>query len=304
MKRKIAILISFMIVLTFALAACGGGGSSDDVSGSKYVGTWKADTASFAGESESFDDMIVLTLNDDGTGTMTGLNEEGGEEVSDFTWTLTDGGFKTSGDVKLKFKDDGDGIVANIIGVDLHFTRAGEEGEEVVDFIDGAAYGYAGDDPVEAACYEYMVETVSKNYDAADVSIPTVVIVHEDMTAEDEVLVYGDFWIDNYKIDGDTLKAVSGGNYPGCMHVSKSDYTVTAFDVVADGGKFESSAKEIFGDSYDDFMKVYGDSDALAESRKITVSDYVNLNKLDINYYQDEGWDPVELYHAPAETEE
>lgn len=304
MKRKIAILISFMMVLTFALAACGGGGSSDDVSGSKYVGTWKADTASFAGESESFDDMIVLTLNDDGTGTMTGLNEEGGEEVSDFTWTLTDGGFKTSGDVKLKFKDDGDGIVANIIGVDLHFTRAGEEGEEVVDFIDGAAYGYAGDDPVEAACYEYMVETVSKNYDAADVSIPTVVIVHEDMTAEDEVLVYGDFWIDNYKIDGDTLKTVSGGNYPGCMHVNKSDYTVTAFDVVADGGKFESSAKEIFGDSYDDFMKVYGDSDALAESRKITVSDYVNLNKLDINYYQDEGWDPVELYHAPAETEE
>ena len=142
MKRNIAILISFMMVLTFALAACGGGGSSDDVSGSKYVGTWKADTASFAGESESFDDMIVLTLNDDGTGTMTGLNEEGGEEVSDFTWTLTDGGFKTSGDVKLKFKDDGDGIVANIIGVDLHFTRAGEEGEEVVDFIDGAAYGY------------------------------------------------------------------------------------------------------------------------------------------------------------------
>ena len=34
----------------------------------------------------------------------------------------------------------------------------GEEGEEVVDLVDGAAYGYAGDDPVEAACYAYMVE--------------------------------------------------------------------------------------------------------------------------------------------------
>ena len=29
MKKKIAILISLMMVLTFALAACGGGGSED-----------------------------------------------------------------------------------------------------------------------------------------------------------------------------------------------------------------------------------------------------------------------------------
>ena len=57
-------------------------------------------------------------------------------------------------------------------------------------FGDGAAYGYGGDDPVEAACYAYMVETVGKSYDAADVSIPSVQIVHMDLTPEDVESIY------------------------------------------------------------------------------------------------------------------
>ena len=44
MKKKIAVLISFMMVLTFALAACGGGNA--DLSDSKYLGEWKADSLS------------------------------------------------------------------------------------------------------------------------------------------------------------------------------------------------------------------------------------------------------------------
>ncbi|MBQ6502062.1 MAG: hypothetical protein IJI87_12055 [Mogibacterium sp.] len=301
MKKKIAILISLAMVLTFALAACGGGSSSEDLSDSKYVGTWTTEKLSFAGESEELDDAFTLTLNADGTGTFNGVDEDGNEEVSNLTWSLTGDGFKTQGDAKMTFKDDGDAIVTKILGAELRFVKASEDGEEVVDHIDGAAYGYAGDDPVEAACYQYMVEEIAPQYSEAEISIPTVTIVHEDFTPEDEVLVYGDFWVENYNVEGDTLKNVSGGNHPGCMHVSKSDYTVTAFDQVEDGGNFESSAKEIFGEAYEDFMAVYGDSDARAESRKITVSDYVNLNNLDINYYQDEGWDPVELYHAPAD---
>ena len=302
MKKKIAILISLAMVLTFALAACGGGGG-EDLSDSKYVGSWVAKSLSIGDESGDIGDegVFTLTLNGDGTGTFVSVEADGTEEVSNITWSLTSDGFKTSGDMKMTFKDDGDNIKANIFGVDLHFVRAGEEGEEVVDLVDGAAYGYAGDDPVEAACYEYMVETVAKNFDAAEYSIPTVIIVHEDFTPEDEVLVYGDYWIENYNGEGDVLKCASGGNYPGCMHVSKKDYTVTAFDAVADGGDFDSSARDIFGEHYEDFMKVYGDSEGRAENRKITVSDFVNLNHLDFNYYQDEGWDPVELYHAPSE---
>lgn len=299
MKKKLAVLLSLTMVLTFALAACGGGSGSGDVADSKYVGTWKPDKLSFAGESEDIGDDFTLTLSADGTGTFNSVDEDGNEEVSNLTWSLTSDGFKTQGDAKMTFKDDGDAIVTKILGAELRFVKAAEEGEEVADYIDGAAYGYAGDDPVEAACYQYMAEEIAPQYSEAEISIPTVIIVSEDFTPEDEVLVYGDFWVENYNVEGDTLKTVSGGNHPGCMHVSKSDYTVTAFDQVEDGGNFEASAKEIFGEAYEDFMDVYGDSDARAETRKITVSDYVNLNHLDIKYYQDEGWDPVELYPAP-----
>ena len=290
MKKTLILLLSVVMVLTFALAACGGG--SEDLSDSKYVGTWKAQSMSLGDESEDFEGEYILTVNGDGTGTFSGE-----DEVNEFTWHLTSDGFKTKGDTKLTFKDEGDGIVTKLIGVELHFVRV-EEGaaEEVVDFVDGKAYGYAGDDPVEAACYEYMVETVGKSYESGEISIPTVEIFHVDYTPEDEVLVFGDFWVENYNAEGDTLKCVSGGNHPGVMHVSKTDYTVTAFDEVADGGDFESSAKALFGEHYDDFMAVYSDSDTRAENRKITVSDYVNLNGLDYKYYQDEGWDPVELY--------
>jgi dihydroneopterin aldolase len=85
--------------------------------------------------------------------------------------------------------------------------------------------------------------------------------VNVDDSDPNNVVVYGDFWINNYNIDGDTLSCVSGGDYPGVMHVSKDGdtYTVSSFDMVADGSGFEASAKELFGDNYDAFMKVYSD---------------------------------------------
>ena len=298
MKKKLAILLSLAMVLTFALAACGGGGG--DVADSRYVGTWVTEELSFAGESEALENDFTLELKADGTGTFSGVDEDGVEEVSNITWSLTDGGFKTQGDAKMKFKDDGDAIVTKILGAELRFTKA-EEGGASAAVVDGSPYGYGGDDPVEAACYKYMATEVSKDYEPADESIPTVAVVYEDSTPEDEILVYGDFWVDNYNLEGDVLKTASGGNYPGCMHVSKADYTVTAFDVVQDGENWDPSAKEIFGDHYDDFMKIHNDTDARNELRKVTVTDYVFLNALDAKYYQDEGWDPVELYPQPEE---
>ena len=175
--------------------------------------------------------------------------------------------------------------------------ESAEEPEETTEeaTVDATAYGYGGDDPVEAAIYKYMAEEMSKDYDAADVSIPTVQVVYVDYTGEDEILAYGDFWIENYNIEGDTLKCVSGGNYPGVFHLNK-DYEVTAFDQVADGGDFDASAKELFGEHYDDFMAVYSNSDARDELRRATVTDFVNFNGLDVTQYQDEGWDPIEIY--------
>ena len=80
------------------------------------------------------------------------------------------------------------------------------------------------------------------------------------------------------------------------LYTAGADRSDDSIESFADNG-----AKEIFGDHYDDFMKIHNDTDARNELRKVTVTDYVFLNALDAKYYQDEGWDPVELYPQPEE---
>lgn len=123
MKKFVAISVSIIMVFAvLALTACGGGGSSEDLSDSKYVGTWKGVEMAVADESEEFQDDIILTINGDGTGTLVG-SEEGETEESSFTWEPTSDGFKTKGDVKMTFKDDGDKITSKIIGVTMVFEK-------------------------------------------------------------------------------------------------------------------------------------------------------------------------------------
>ena len=178
-------------------------------------------------------------------------------------------------------------------------TDAAAEADQT-DPVNGAAYGYTGTDPVEAAVYQYLVETVASNYEPPEgaVSIPVVQIIDKDVDNDDgEAEVKGDFWIYNYVIEGDTLKMVSGGAHPGKMELIQvgSGYSVKEFEPVADGGAFESSAKDIFEEQYDQFMKINSDADAREALRAKTIADYVKANGLSVTKYQDEGWDPVEL---------
>ena len=162
---------------------------------------------------------------------------------------------------------------------------------------DAAEHGYAGSDPVEAAVYEYVADELSEGYSDAEYNIPIVSIVGTDDSNASDILVWGDFWVINYNGEGDTLKAASGGDYPGLIHLKKDDdeYEVVKMDMVADGGNFESSAKEIFGDKYDAFMKVNSDSEAREKLRAETIANFVKANSLNFTKYQDEGWDPVDI---------
>lgn len=120
--KKTTILLGLIFVIScMVLAGCGGSGgdSSADLSDSKYLGTWQAESMSLGDDSEAFEDEVFMTLNGDGTGVMTSADEE-----SSFTWEEIDGGFKTAGDVKMTFTDEGDGFVGKVIGVELHFVKA------------------------------------------------------------------------------------------------------------------------------------------------------------------------------------
>ncbi|MBQ6455727.1 MAG: hypothetical protein IJJ31_01210 [Mogibacterium sp.] len=117
MKKFISIMIiTVMIFSTLALTACSGG--SEDLSDSKYVGTWKCTALELKDESQALDHDYILVLNGDGTGQLSG--DDG---MNDITWELTKDGFRTKGDAKMKFKDDGDKIKTTILGASLVFEK-------------------------------------------------------------------------------------------------------------------------------------------------------------------------------------
>ena len=178
---------------------------------------------------------------------------------------------------------------------------AADTAEDQTDPVNGAAYGYSGDDPVQAAVYQYLVEEIAPQYELPEgaVSIPIVQLVDEDVDSDDDkdAEVKGAFWVFNYVIEGDTLKMVSGGNHPGKMELIQvgGGYSVQEFEQVGDGANFEPTAKDIFEEHYDSFMKVNGDQEARESLRAQIIADYVKANGLSVTKYQDEGWDPVDI---------
>jgi hypothetical protein len=196
--------------------------------------------------------------------------------------------------------DNADTTEAADTTADTTEDAAADTADDQTDPVKGAAYGYSGDDPVQAAVYQYLVEKIAPQYELPEgaVSIPIVQLVDEDIDSEDgEAEVKGVFWVFNYVIEGDTLKMVSGGNHPGKMELIQvgSGYSVQEFEQVADGSNFEPSARDIFEEHYDSFMKVNGDQESREALRTQIIVDYVKANGLSVTKYQDEGWDPVEL---------
>ncbi len=182
-------------------------------------------------------------------------------------------------------------------GWDPVVLTALETSDESSEATELPAYEYPDQSSVYYEICRYLVEEVGKDYEEANVCIPSFVEIAIDDSNSDDILVYGDYWIYNYNLDGDTLATASGGDYPGLMHLKKTDngYEVTAFDVVADGEAGEESAKEIFGDLYDKYVEVMGDEETREKERTDIISVYVLNNELPITQYQDYGWDPVAL---------
>ena len=131
---------------------------------------------------------------------------------------------------------------------------------------------------------DYLVNEIGENY-STDESNPN------------DILVWGDFWVFNYELSGDTLKTVSGGSHPGLMHVKKTDsrYEVTGFDAVVDGAGNLESAKKIFGDKFDVYQEFTGADEKREMERLRFTADYVKKHNLSAKVLQDYGWPAVEL---------
>ena len=148
-----------------------------------------------------------------------------------------------------------------------------------------------------AAVNDYLVNVIGKNYAEAEYCIPSPFVVSTNDGNKEDVLVWGDFWVFNYDLAGDTLKTVSGGDHPGLMHLTKTEngYEVSSFEAVEDGAGNMESAKRIFGDKYDAFWEINSNQEKREDIRLRSVADYVKAHNLPAKMVQDYGWPAVAL---------
>ena len=144
---------------------------------------------------------------------------------------------------------------------------------------------------------DYLVNEIGQHYSQGDVCIPYAFLVSTDNGNPEDILFWGDFWVFNYNLSGDTLKTVSGGNHPGLMHVKKTDdgYVVTNFDAVEDGAGNLESAKRIFGDKFDVYQEISSLQEKREDMRRRFTADYVKEHGLSATMIQEYGWPAVNL---------
>ena len=149
----------------------------------------------------------------------------------------------------------------------------------------------------DAAVEDYLENEIGKNYAEGEVCISSPFVISYEFGNLDDSLVWGDFWVFNYNLSGDTLKTVSGGNHPGLMHVkqTKDGCEVTKFEVVADGADNEESAKKIFGNQYEGFRDINSNEEKREDIRLHFIADYVKKHNLPVKMVQDYGWPAVTL---------
>ncbi|MBQ6553654.1 MAG: hypothetical protein IJL89_00350, partial [Firmicutes bacterium] len=159
------------------------------------------------------------------------------------------------------------------------------------------AYSYKGNDPYTEAVCKKILNDHLYYYDKSSVSIPVPSIVDIDDKNQNDVKVWGLFWILNFDLNGDILETASGGEYPGCMHLKKTDsgYVVTRFDKTEEGSDYAPSLKKICENNEARIQKFSDAHDKVDEELKTILEEYVKANNLDIKAYQDYGWDPVML---------
>ena len=153
--------------------------------------------------------------------------------------------------------------------------------------------------PFLPALNQYLVDSIGSHYAPGEVCIPCATIVACDQQDPDSaMLVWGDFWVFNFNVAGDTLKTVSGGDHPGLMRVKKNDkgeFYIASFEQVEDGHGNEASARRIFGDMYEAFHGINSDQETREEARSVAIGWYVKNHNLPYKYYQDYGWPAREI---------
>ena len=138
----------------------------------------------------------------------------------------------------------------------------------------------------------YLTNSIGSMYAKGEHCVPIHSIVRVDERDTEDIKVWGDFWVFNYNLVGDTLECVSGGSHPGLLHIRQTEkgFEVTAFDQVEDGSRYLPTAKKIFGDKFNSFKIINSDEKNRERLRAEGLATYVKNNNIAATKYKDYGW--------------
>ena len=143
----------------------------------------------------------------------------------------------------------------------------------------------------------YLTNSIGSKYAKGEHCVPIHSIVRVDERDTEDIKVWGDFWVFNYNLVGDTLETISGGSHPGLLHIRQTEngFEVTAFDQVEDGSGYLPTAKKIFGNKFDIFKTINSDEKNRERLRAEGLATYVKKNGIAATKYKDYGWPEKQL---------
>lgn len=160
-------------------------------------------------------------------------------------------------------------------------------------------FTYMGDNPAVAAIWEYSKEEAMSSYGYGEQVVIPGYVIHKEVQADDELLVFGNFYEYGFQLMGNVLESTSGGEKPACFHLKETPegYEVVRVDIAGDGAEYDRKIRE-FTKDYPEVYESYfsGNPDARTDAMKEYVSTYVSGNNLDIEYVKEYGWDPIPLF--------
>lgn len=183
----------------------------------------------------------------------------------------------------------------SLICVTLDLMSADNSQEETGVYL--SQFFYTGDDKKIEAIYEYMKEEYSQYDEDNQISIPGYVI-YKTVETDEEILVFGNFWVYGYQLTGSILEAQSGSEMPACFSLKKNgnNYEVVSIERAEDGTYMEDiqDFTKDYPEVYDQIMAM--DNDERIEAMRCYIQMYVTDNNLNIEYFSEYASEPIKIF--------
>ena len=196
-------------------------------------------------------------------------------------------------DTVILTKEDGSELI--FVVDDTDYAAAAEDMLPMFSYND--LYAFEGYDNLEAAAYDYLSHTYMQPEDPNNVIIPYVDIVGEDYSDPKDVLVYGSYYLFEFKREGDVIVGVSGGHYPGVIHMGMlGDHDNALYSAFSlDTALAEDELKPLFGDYYDAYEKEASDSEKVDAGIAQVIADYAHAYDIPVTKYRISEGETIDL---------